>query len=191
MSIEAWLTLLFSGLVAASTCVYAVLTWKLVTETRRMRRAQTDAKVGVSVVPSLYAHGFADLLVRNYGGGPATDVRFEIIEKEPGKGDPKTLEALQKFGFIKNGLDYMAPGWEYRTFLVAIVGRTKDQITTNIRLRVSYCSSSGEQHSEYYPIDLTHFWHRMRAGNPPLETVAHELEHIRKLLEQLLSNTTR
>ena len=32
-----------SGLVTLATLVYAVLTWRLVSETRRMRKAQTDA----------------------------------------------------------------------------------------------------------------------------------------------------
>ncbi len=37
--------ILFSGLVTLATLVYAILTWKLVAETQKMRRAQTDAKV--------------------------------------------------------------------------------------------------------------------------------------------------
>ena len=38
------LTIFFSGVVAASTVVYAVLTWKLVSETRKMREVQTEPK---------------------------------------------------------------------------------------------------------------------------------------------------
>lgn len=38
---------LFSGLVTAATVVYALLTWSLVRETTRMRKAQSDAKVMV------------------------------------------------------------------------------------------------------------------------------------------------
>jgi hypothetical protein len=60
---------IFSALVAASTLVYAGLTAYLVVETRRMRRVQTEPKVGVSIVPSADAFGFADLLVRNDGAG--------------------------------------------------------------------------------------------------------------------------
>jgi hypothetical protein len=33
------LTVIFSGVVASATVVYAILTWKLVSETRRMREA--------------------------------------------------------------------------------------------------------------------------------------------------------
>jgi hypothetical protein len=43
------LLLVFSGVVALSTVVYAVLTWKLVAETRKMREAQTEPKVSVFV----------------------------------------------------------------------------------------------------------------------------------------------
>ena len=45
----AWLTqngnLLFSGIVAISTVVYAFLTWQLVSETRKMRKVQTEPSV--------------------------------------------------------------------------------------------------------------------------------------------------
>jgi hypothetical protein len=39
------MTLLFSGVVAVSTFFYAILTWKLVSETRKMREAQTEPKI--------------------------------------------------------------------------------------------------------------------------------------------------
>jgi hypothetical protein len=185
VSTEATLTLVFSGLVALSTVVYAVLTAALVTETRRMRRTQTDAKIGISVEPSQYAFGFADLLIRNYGAGAATDVRFEILETEAGKGDADILKALRSFGFIEKGLDYMPPGFEYRTYLVSLIGKREDIPDTYVHLRVKYRSPSGEQHLDCYPVNLAHFWNRMRLGTPHFEAIAKELEHIRKILEAI------
>jgi len=44
-------SLIFSALVAVSTMVYAVLTWKLVSETKKMREAQTEPKISVSIQP--------------------------------------------------------------------------------------------------------------------------------------------
>ena len=185
MSTESKLTLLFTGVVAAATVVYAWLTWSLVSETRRMRRVQTDARVAVTVMPSPYAFGFADLLVRNFGAGAATDVKFEIVETKPGQGDAETLKALRGFGFMKNGFGYMAPGYEHRTFLVGIVGRSEQTVQTNIHVRVTYRSPSGEAHDECYPIDLTQFWNRFRLGDPPMDRIAKELELLRKQVERI------
>lgn len=44
---DGWL-LVFSGNVAVSTFIYAVLTWRLVSETKRLRVAQTDPMVSVT-----------------------------------------------------------------------------------------------------------------------------------------------
>jgi hypothetical protein len=72
MSTEAALTLGFSGIVALSTVVYAILTWSLVAETRRMRRAQSDARVGIELVENSWSLGLVDLVVRNDRGQQRT-----------------------------------------------------------------------------------------------------------------------
>ena len=40
-----WLIVAFTFVVAGSTVAYVILTWRLVTETRRMREAQTEPRV--------------------------------------------------------------------------------------------------------------------------------------------------
>jgi len=150
-----------------------------------MRRTQTDAKIGVSVEASQWAFGFVDLLIRNYGAGAATDVGFEIVETEPGKGDVEILKALRSFGLIQNGMDYMPPGYEYRTYLVSMIGKREELPETHVHLRVKYFSPSGEEHSDCYPVDLAQFWNRRRLGYPHLETMAREIEKIRQVLENI------
>jgi len=44
-------SVLFSGLVALATVVYVVLTWKLVSETKKMRKVQTEPKICVFIQP--------------------------------------------------------------------------------------------------------------------------------------------
>ena len=81
--------LVFSGLVALSTLVYAVLTWRLVTETKRMREVQTEPKVSVRAELSRdVGHGGIELIIRNEGQGPAQNIRFEF-EGNPMTGDKR------------------------------------------------------------------------------------------------------
>ncbi len=185
LSTETIWTLVFSGLVAFATLVYAALTWTLVSETRRMRRAQTDPHVVVWVVPSAWAFGFADLIVKNFGGGPATDVKFEIIQSPSGGGDAKILETLNGLGFLNTGFDYLAPGYEHRTYLATILGRSDAEMQSNIHIRVNYLAPSGQPLHGCYPLDLSQFANHMRIGNPPLETIATELERARKTLDAI------
>ena len=51
MEVYEWLIVAFTGVVALSTVVYAFLTWRLVSETRRMREVQTEPRVSVRVEP--------------------------------------------------------------------------------------------------------------------------------------------
>lgn len=43
------LTVLFTAVVTISTVIYSVLTGKLVSETKRMRRVQTEPKIEVTI----------------------------------------------------------------------------------------------------------------------------------------------
>ena len=51
------LTVIFSFIVAISTVVYAILTWKLTSETTKMREAQTTPNVLVTVEPEDFHEG--------------------------------------------------------------------------------------------------------------------------------------
>src|SRR5947208_9205421 len=80
---ESW-SFVLSAVVASATTVYALLTWRLVAETKRLREAYSEPHVGVSVLPSEYAStGFADLVIRNDGLGAAIDLRFIPKEATP------------------------------------------------------------------------------------------------------------
>jgi len=95
---------IFSALVAIATIVYAILTWKLVSETRKMREAQTEPKVSVTIQPREEWINFIDMVIQNIGLGPAYNIKFEInsdFEYMKGK-------FLSELGFMKNGLKYLA-----------------------------------------------------------------------------------
>ena len=60
----------FTGVVAASTVVYAFLTWRLVSETRRMREVQTEPRISMSLALSdRFGSGGLELVIRNEGQG--------------------------------------------------------------------------------------------------------------------------
>ena len=76
------LMVIFAGVVAASTVVYAVLTSRLVTETRRMREVQTEPRVSIRVEVDHTGRPGYELTIRNEGQGAAKNVKFEF------EGDP-------------------------------------------------------------------------------------------------------
>jgi len=147
-------TLIFSGVVAGSTFVYAILTWRLTEETRKMRKAQTTPNVLVNIGPEAGNLRNLYLVVRNIGLAPAYDIKFTISpDLEIAKDYP-----LSKVGFIKNGLSILAPGQEIKTFLFATWDPTyKEQINVVLNIKITYKGISEKQRTQSYQIDLSQF----------------------------------
>ena len=78
-----WLIVGFTFVVAASTVIYAFLTWKLVSETRKLREMQTAPRVSVRLELAEYvSSGGMELVIANEGQGPAQNIQFGF------EGDP-------------------------------------------------------------------------------------------------------
>jgi len=146
------LTLIFSGIVAISTGVYALLTWRLTSETRKMREAQTTPNVLVTVDPEDFHDLY--LVVRNVGLAPAYNIKFAI---SPDLVIIKDYR-LSKVGFIKDGLSILAPGQEIKTFLYSpSIVELKNQIDTVLNIEILYESIDEKQIRQNYQIDLSQF----------------------------------
>ncbi len=63
------LTVIFTAVVTLSTVVYAILTAALVKETRRMRQAQTEPKIEITLRPSDEWINLIRLHLKNIGLG--------------------------------------------------------------------------------------------------------------------------
>ncbi len=151
MTLNEW-TVIFSGVVACSTFVYAILTWKLTSETRKMREAQTSPNVLVTIEPEDFRN--LHLVVRNVGLAPAYDIKFTINpDLEPVENYP-----LSKVGFIQNGLSILAPGQEIKTFLLSPLSyKYKEQINVVLNIKIIYKGINDKQRTQSYQIDLSQF----------------------------------
>ncbi len=78
MTLESILTIIFSALVAISTVVYAFLTRRLVNETIKLRKAQTEPKISIRIEPSENCMFYCDMIIENIGLGPAYDINFKL-----------------------------------------------------------------------------------------------------------------
>ncbi|PKL57955.1 MAG: hypothetical protein CVV34_04830, partial [Methanomicrobiales archaeon HGW-Methanomicrobiales-5] len=119
------LTLFFTGVVAASTVVYAILTWKLVSETQKMREAQTEPKISVFVETHPKFFLIKNLVIRNIGLGTAYNLKFSVFP------DFKTYNCgmLSEMTIIKNGIPHLPPNNSYNFTLVNISRHYSDPDT--------------------------------------------------------------
>ena len=143
-----WLVF-FSGVVALSTVFYAILTWRLVNETRRMRLAQTEPMVTITYHSREGSFGDIDLCIKNVGGGPALDIKFKV---EPDFEYYKGI-MLSELGLFKNGLNCLEPGGERRFFLTRLTGRR--ELGPPFEIKASYQGTIGIEKTDRFTIDFS------------------------------------
>jgi len=178
------ITLIFSGVVTISTVIYAILTWRLTSETIKMRKSQTEPKISIFLQPCRVAMGFFDLIIKNIGLGPAYNVRFEVLEEFEVRGDRK----LSEIDFINECINYMPPNYSIETFFLQLMGeRYKEIIDKNIKIKVIYENSEGEKISEIINLNMSQFKGRQRLGDDPVNKIAQNIEKIQRDISKLSS----
>lgn len=192
MAPKSVLSIVFSSIVALATGVYAVLTKRLVDETIKMRRVETEPKISITSEHRKEWIGFQDLVVKNIGNGPAYDIILEVSEEFhlPGNKNKKLSETT----LFEEGIYHLAPSHEIRFFLNTIRDDIENPESFKITVRYSSEESKKQQRDEYkdtYIIDLSLYEGLSKIGQDDLYKIADNLEKIRKELRKVTGSTSR
>jgi hypothetical protein len=183
MTIESILTIIFSALVAFSTVIYAVLTWKLVNETIKLRKAQTEPKISIRIEPNENCMFYCDMIIENIGLGPAYNINFEL--------DPDIKDfhkkALSDLNLIKNGIKYLAPGTKRQFFFAQFSEESKEtkKFRDSFQIKAFYKNSQNETIDDCFTIDFSEFSGISKLGDAPLHTIAKSLDKIEKKISSM------
>lgn len=178
--------LFFTIVVGISTVVYAILTKKLVDETRRMRKSQIDPEVSVSLVHNEISISFIDFKVENIGMGPAYDVTFKIIEDFQ-----MERRNLSDVGFIKHGIKYLSPKQVMSFFIASFIDNPEELAKKEIKLSVSYKNAIDELFDRTYILSFAQYSSFTKLGTPPLHKIANNIEKMREDLHSIIDGFKR
>jgi hypothetical protein len=178
---QAVITLVFAFAVTVSTIVYAILTWRLVSETRRMRKAQTDPEISVSLIQNENSINFIDLVTENIGLGSAYNIKFDIL-----KDFKLSKRMLSEVGFIKNGITYLSPRQSMKSWIASFL-HDKELVNKSIELKVTYNNSLSEQYTKQFILNFSQFAFIKQLGTPPLIKIGEHLESIEKNINDITS----
>ena len=178
------LIIVFTGVVSASTGTYAFLTWKLVSETKKLRRAQTEPRVSVYVELSEQAgNGRMDLVIVNEGPGPAENIRIGF------KGDPTYFNderPIDQLPVIKNGLRYLGPYRKFRIILGWLFGEDYERaVKESWFFDLRYKNAVGDSISEGFVVDFSQFSGLILAGSSPLVKIEKHLDTLQRDVHRL------
>ena len=177
-----WLIVAFTFVVAGSTVAYVILTWKLVTETRRMREVQTEPKVSVRLeLAEHVSNGGMELVIANEGQGPAQNIKFDF------EGDPTYFidhgqsQPMDQVPVIRNGLPYLGPGQQFRFLLGWLFGDDFERANQNPwSFHVGYENLSGDSQRHTFTLDFSQFSGLIIGGGTPLVKIEKHLEKLQK-----------
>lgn len=168
-------------LVATNLVLTAALvgaTVMLVAEGRAMREAQFAPGISVELVPVSDGSPVLNLVVRNYGAGPAHDISFEL------DGDLKLMSGdLSDHLVMREGLRYLAPGSRFASVAAAttlLVDNPPLDPSTVRRVRVTatFKSASGKLLSDESCLELIPILY----ATPPLQEIKTAIQKIAKTL---------
>ena len=194
------ITVIFSGFVAIATVAYAILTGILVSETTKMREAQTEyaALTGILVSEttkmreaqtepdmsiSLRQGGrygnLLEMVIQNIGAGEAFDVNFETkTDFTIRHGLEKYQKRFQDLNIIDKGLNRVAPNQSY-FFFMAPAEQVQNEPSFEIKVR--YKNSAGTAlPDKVYTIDFSTFTD-LAPITDPLEKIAENISKLRPL----------
>lgn len=175
--------LVFSGVVAASTVVYAVLTHKLVSETRNMRESQFRPLINISIIPREEEISWLDFVVQNASSNTAYDVQFELTGTLPDDPGP----SLKDVGFIKNGIKHLGPNQRISLFLCSVLGLFETgskRPIPNFSIVVKYKGATSE-YVDTFSFDFKDLQGLSQLGIPPIHKISRSIEGIQKDFHKL------
>ncbi|WP_372660958.1 hypothetical protein [Hydrogenophaga sp.] len=185
------LNVVFTGVVTLATAVYALLTWKLVTETRLMREVQTEPKLAVTINSIDEAIHIVRLHFRNIGQGPAFGVKFTPRVESGNELSAALLAEFTAPNYFKTGLSYLGPGQERVSMFTELIKNHDDKITTVLAFDVEYKSVMGKTHRDTLVVDMSEYKGTERLGKPHLYAIALSLEKLQKDVNRLVGDSNR
>ncbi len=177
---------LFAAAVAVSTVVYVILALGLISETRRLREAQTEPGIEITLKPADFAADVVRLHVRNTGPGPARNVRFTSCTISGGDAAGSFLEELGKTNFLKSGLNYFGSGNELYSGYVRMKKNIDAEAAPVFACDVEYESAAGRKYKDRVSIDMSGLIGIEWLGRPDMYSIARSLEAIQNDLTSLI-----
>lgn len=185
------LSVLFSAAVTLATVVYAFLTWKLVTETRLLREAQTEPRIEITAQPFETAFNLLRLQVRNTGMGPAQRLRFRIKVVSGGEPAQSMLNELTKPNFFENGLEYFGPGQERFSAFTNMAVDFDVKVAAVFEVWMRHESATGKRYESTAIIDMAEWKGAQQLGTPNIYKIAKSVEIIQRDIGHLVSGFRR
>ena len=176
------LQIIFSGIVTISTVVYSILTWQLVSETRRTREFQMTPDVNIFFERAEADASFVHIVFKNFGLGHAKNVRFKII-RDFEFYDFEHLQ-LKKLKIINDGIETFYSKQEHKYYLADLSNDPERKKQEILIIEVEYDSITNKHTKKIFNLTFSEIEGKS-IFNPPdnyIGLISYELKEIKKIM---------
>ena len=177
-------TLLFTFVVALSTVCYAFLTWSLVSETKKLREAQTEPKIAAWVELTNEFTPFAYLRIQNIGLGSAFNICFQLTDKAKNLGGQLLIKDFLETPFLNTGIEYLGPGQELSSRAILFRENLEEKIEAVLVVKIKYRSTKNQEYTEIYRLDMAELRSYSNPTEQQLQSIANSLKQIERRLSR-------
>jgi hypothetical protein len=173
-------TVVFTAIVTLSTVVYAFLTARLATETKRMREVQTEPKIHIKLENFDFMTNIFRLNIQNIGLSQALNLKFETSVISGGESAEKLLKDFTESNFFNIGLRYLGPNQNLHSTFTQMFEDYDEKIASMLSIKLKYQSVTGKNYNDEIIIDMSEIKGTYQLGTPNLYSIAKSLEKIQK-----------
>lgn len=173
-------TVVFTAIVTLSTVVYAFLTARLATETKRMREVQTEPKIHIKLESFDFTTNLYRLNIENIGLGQALNLKFTASVVSGGESAEKLLKDFMESNFFNTGLRYLGPNQNIHSTFTQMHEDYDGKISSMLSIKLTYQSATSRKYYDEVIIDMSEIKGNYRLGTPHLYSIAKSLEKIQK-----------
>jgi hypothetical protein len=168
------------------TAILVLLNQRLAKETRRIREIGTEPNIEVYLVPHNESSAFINMVIKNSGGGPARNIKWEI-DCDKANAESKGIQIFKMSLF--NILHYIPANEEFRFFFGSSVKLLQEPVMTPITIKVSYDNDLNSQRQfKSFVIDIKPWKGHTTLGKPPLYEIAASLKELNSTIKDLARN---
>jgi hypothetical protein len=173
------------AILALTTIIYAVITSRMLYETKKMRQSQTEPDVFITVQPQEGVRVILNLVIQNIGLGAAYDLRFKVepdIKVRSGKN-------LSDINFMKHGFRYLAPKQKLECFIAGSMEEAQKKEDILHEITVYYRNKNKKSYEASFVLDFTEYFGMMHVDANPFKGIVDKLETIHKDFDNVSSST--
>jgi hypothetical protein len=170
------------AILAITTLVYAIITGRMLYETKRMRESQTEPFVFINVQPAEGARFILYMVIQNIGPGPAYNLKLKVepdIQMRPGR-------YLSEINLIKQGFRYLAPNQRLECIVAHSIEEAQKKEKTLYEATVTYQNKNKKHYEETFVLDFTEYFGMLYSETDPYKGIIDKLDAIHKDIDKVI-----